>query len=107
MSPHRRSDADIEIGIGGRDRRYELGQIPFQMEPKGKEIGDNDDLAIAGCRQAGHGAGEIGLAEFQKGRLDVTERTQLGELGGDLAHAFVGAFDPGAVGKDNESRGHG
>lgn len=76
MSLHRRGDADIQIGMRGRNRRYELGQIPFQMESEGQEIRDNDDLVEACFRQVADRSGEIGLAELQKGRLDITERTQ-------------------------------
>ena len=107
MSFHRRGNPNVEIGMGGGNRRYELGQIPFQMEPKGQKVRDNNDLANARFRQAGNGAGEIGLAEFEEGGHYVAKRTQLGQFRGDLPHAFISAFDAGTVSEDDEGRGPG
>ena len=106
MSFHRRGNPNVEIGMGGGNRRYELGQIPFQMEPKGQKIRDNDDLPDSYLCQTGNGTGEIGLAEFEEGGHYVAKRTQLGQFRGDLPHAFISTFDAGTVSEDQESWGH-
>ena len=101
-----RGDEDFEARVGGCDSSHDLREVAFQVEPQGEEVGDDDDALDALLGEAVDGAGEVGLAEFEEGRCDMTKRTQFGELAGDRPDAVIGALDAGAVGEDDEAGGH-
>ena len=96
----------VDPRMSGLQPRYHLGQITFQVEPQGQEIGQHDDAADSFPDEAVDGGFEVRPAEFQEGRLDMAKRTHLGEVADDGADPLVGAFDPGAMGEEDQAGGH-
>ena len=84
----------------------ERGQVALHVKPEGEEVGDDDDVVGAGGGEAGGGAGEVGGAEFEEGGFDQGKPAGAGESGGDIADGLVGAFNAGAVGKEDVTGGH-
>src|SRR5579859_2848900 len=100
-------DPDVQAGMRLLNFRNELRQVSFQVESQGQEIGEDYDLADAPGGQGSDGSREVRLAEFQEGRLDVTERTQFCQIASDGADAFVGGFDAGTVSEQDQGGRHG
>src|SRR5581483_6492779 len=87
-----RCDADVQGGMGILNRCNQFGQVSFQVEAEGQEIRQDDDLPDTPAGENRYGSGQIGLAEFEEGRLDLRERTQFGQIAGNEANPFIGGF---------------
>lgn len=99
-------DPDVQARVCLLNSCNQLRQVSFQVEPQCQEIREHYDLPDAPVGQGSDGSGEVRLAEFQEGRLDVTERTQFCQITSNGPDALVGGFDAGTVSEEDQSGCH-
>lgn len=93
----------LDIFVDAGEVRYDAGQIPLEVKPQGQEIGYHDDAGGAGLVEGGDGGGEVGRAAFEESRLPEVEAAGLRGGAGHVADGFVGGFDGGPVGEENDA----
>lgn len=103
MAIQRIAANDLDIFIDAGEVRYDSGQIPLEVKPQGQEIGYHDDAGGACLMEGGDGGGEVGGAAFEEGRLPEVEAAHLRGGAGHVANGFVGGFDRGPVGEENDA----
>ncbi len=94
---------DLYSCIDAREVGDDAGQIPLEVKPQGQEIGYHDEAGDAGLVESGDGGGEVGGAAFEESRLPQVEAAELRGGAGHVADGFVGGFDRGPVGEENDA----
>lgn len=93
----------LDIFMDAGEVRDDSGQIPLEVKPQGQEIGYHDDAGGAGLVEGGDGGGEVGYAAFEESRLPQVEATALRGGAAHMSDGFVGGFDRGPVGEENDA----
>jgi hypothetical protein len=101
-----RRDRYLDTGMGQSDLIDEAGEVALHVEAEGEEVRQHDDAGGAGGGKTVGGDLEGGIAEFEEGGDDIGIAAPVREIGGDGAHGFVGRFDAGAVGENDDAGFH-